>query len=169
MCWASIDRLAGSFVRSLMQPSIHPPKPSNRPPTPLTCLRRWRRRCSPVCSRSCRSTYSTPRTPSSSVRASVCAHVGVGRVYLRMYGRPPCPSTGQPRTYPNPQTPHPQRQTGVEIMRGILRIGTPLVITVGGLVELGKVTSIQSNHKELQQAGKGTTAAIKVRGPFWFG
>lgn len=48
-------------------------------------------------------------------------------------------------------------------MRGILRIGTPLVITVGGLVELGKVTSIQSNHKELQQAGKGTTAAIKVR------
>lgn len=62
------------------------------------------------------------------------------------------------------RTPTPkQTPLGVEIMRGILRIGTPLVITVGGLVELGKVTSIQSNHKELQQAGKGTTAAIKVR------
>ncbi|GAB5037127.1 translation initiation factor aif-2 [Nannochloropsis oceanica] len=51
---------------------------------------------------------------------------------------------------------------GVEVSRGILRIGTPLVVTVGGLVELGVVTSIQSNHKELQQVGKGTQAAIKI-------
>ncbi|TFJ80824.1 hypothetical protein NSK_007824 [Nannochloropsis salina CCMP1776] len=34
--------------------------------------------------------------------------------------------------------------------------------SVGGLVELGVVTSIQSNHKELQQVGKGIQAAIKI-------
>lgn len=51
---------------------------------------------------------------------------------------------------------------GVEVVEGILKIGTPLCIpTLGGL-HVGKVTSIESNGKEQETAKKGSSVAIKI-------
>jgi len=51
---------------------------------------------------------------------------------------------------------------GVEVVEGNLRIGTPIAVPSQQMIELGRVTSIEDNHKPLQKAGKGTQAAIKI-------
>lgn len=68
---------------------------------------------------------------------------------------------------------------GVDVERGILRIGTPLVVYDKEVnfsfqrknVHLGKVTSIEANHKPLQTARKqdgknmkSGSVAIKIQG-----
>lgn len=51
---------------------------------------------------------------------------------------------------------------GVEIVEGILKIGTPLCVpSIGGLF-IGKVTSIEANGKEQETARKGASVAIKI-------
>jgi len=51
---------------------------------------------------------------------------------------------------------------GVEVVEGILKIGTPLCVPALGGLHVGKVTSIESNGREQQTAKKGSSVAIKI-------
>jgi len=51
---------------------------------------------------------------------------------------------------------------GVEIVEGILKIGTPLCVPALGGLNIGKVTSIEMNGKEQNTARKGQSVAIKI-------
>ncbi len=50
---------------------------------------------------------------------------------------------------------------GVEVTEGVLHVGTPLCVPMTG-VTIGRVTSIQNNHKEVKTAKKGASVAIRV-------
>jgi translation initiation factor 5B len=50
---------------------------------------------------------------------------------------------------------------GVEVLEGVLKLNTPLYIPSLGL-DVGRVTSIENNHKEVTQAKKSTTVSIKI-------
>mmetsp|Transcript_16818 Transcript_16818/g.15172 ORF Transcript_16818/g.15172 Transcript_16818/m.15172 type:complete len:316 (-) Transcript_16818:82-1029(-) len=50
---------------------------------------------------------------------------------------------------------------GVEVTDGTLKIHTPLYIPQLGL-DVGRVVSIENNHKEVNQAKKGTSVSIKI-------
>jgi len=54
---------------------------------------------------------------------------------------------------------------GVEIVEGRLRIGTPICVPGREFAELGRVTSIQNNKKEVNEATKGSSVAIKIELP----
>ena len=51
---------------------------------------------------------------------------------------------------------------GVEIVEGILKVGTPLCVPAIGGLNVGKVTSIEANGKEQDTARKGASVAIKI-------
>lgn len=51
---------------------------------------------------------------------------------------------------------------GVQVIDGILKVGTPLCIPHNGFLDVGVVHSIQSNHKEVERVKKGTECAIKI-------
>lgn len=51
---------------------------------------------------------------------------------------------------------------GVEIVEGILKIGTPLCVPAIGGLHIGKVTSIEANGTEQETARKGASVAIKI-------
>jgi len=51
---------------------------------------------------------------------------------------------------------------GVIVEGGIVRTGTPLCVPSKDFVEIGVITSIQSNHKEQETARKGEEVCIKV-------
>jgi translation initiation factor 5B len=51
---------------------------------------------------------------------------------------------------------------GVEVMDGILKVGTPLCVPALGGLHVGTVTSIESNGREQQTAKKGSAVAIKI-------
>jgi translation initiation factor 5B len=51
---------------------------------------------------------------------------------------------------------------GVEIIDGVLKLGTPLVIPTLEFLEIGIVTSIENNRKEVTSAKKGQQVAIKI-------
>lgn len=51
---------------------------------------------------------------------------------------------------------------GVEVVEGILKIGTPLCIPALDGLHIGKVTSIEMNGKEQDTARKGASVAIKI-------
>lgn len=51
---------------------------------------------------------------------------------------------------------------GVEVLEGILKLGTPLCVPSLGGLHVGKVTSIESNGKEQETARKGTSVAVKI-------
>jgi len=51
---------------------------------------------------------------------------------------------------------------GVEVVEGILKIGTPLCVPALGGLHVGKVTSIESNGREQETARKGSSVAIKI-------
>eukprot|EP00904_Undaria_pinnatifida_P007877 jgi/Undpi1/4219/HiC_scaffold_16.g07585.m1 len=51
---------------------------------------------------------------------------------------------------------------GMEVIEGTLRVGTPLCIPALGGMEIGRVTSIQQNHREVDKVSKGATAAVRV-------
>jgi len=56
---------------------------------------------------------------------------------------------------------------GVDVEKGILRIGTPLVVydKERRNINLGRVVSIEANHKAIQTARKSDgSVAIKVQG-----
>ncbi len=51
---------------------------------------------------------------------------------------------------------------GVEVVEGILKVGTPLCIPQLGGLHIGKVTSIESNGKEQETARKGSSVACRI-------
>ena len=51
---------------------------------------------------------------------------------------------------------------GVEIVEGILKVGTPLCVPALGGLHVGKVTSIEMNGREQNTARKGMSVAIKI-------
>jgi len=52
---------------------------------------------------------------------------------------------------------------GAEIIDGILKIGTPLIIPQQGGLEIGRICSIENNHKEVNTARKGDNVALQIR------
>lgn len=51
---------------------------------------------------------------------------------------------------------------GVEVVEGILKIGTPLCVPSLGGLHIGKITSIEANGNEQDTARKGTSVAVKI-------
>lgn len=51
---------------------------------------------------------------------------------------------------------------GVEIVEGILKVGTPLCIPALGGLHIGKVETIENNGREQQTARKGVSVAVKI-------
>lgn len=51
---------------------------------------------------------------------------------------------------------------GVIVEAGTLKIGTPLTVPSKEFVDIGIVTSIEVNHKQLEIAKKGQEVAIKI-------
>ncbi len=54
---------------------------------------------------------------------------------------------------------------GVDVVEGVLKIGTPLCVADKDFLELGRVASIEKDKKAVKLAHKGDTVAIKVQ-PF---
>ncbi len=51
---------------------------------------------------------------------------------------------------------------GVEVVEGILKVGTPLCVPALGGLHVGKVTSIEANGNEQETARKGASVAVKI-------
>jgi len=51
---------------------------------------------------------------------------------------------------------------GMEVVEGILKVGTPLCIPAKDYLHIGKVISIESNGKEQNTARKGASIAVKI-------
>ncbi len=52
---------------------------------------------------------------------------------------------------------------GVDVVEGVLRIGTPLCVPAQGNITIGRVTSIELNHKPIPEVRKGgPSVAIKI-------
>lgn len=51
---------------------------------------------------------------------------------------------------------------GVEVVEGILKVGTPLCVPALGGLHVGKVDSIESNGREQETARKGASVAVKI-------
>jgi translation initiation factor 5B len=52
---------------------------------------------------------------------------------------------------------------GVEVVEGILKVGTPLCVPALGGLHVGNVTKIESNGQQQQTAKKGMSVAIEIR------
>jgi translation initiation factor 5B len=50
----------------------------------------------------------------------------------------------------------------MEIVEGILKVGTPLCIPALDGLHVGKITSIESNGKEQETARKGASVAVRI-------
>ncbi|CAM9361250.1 unnamed protein product [Chrysoparadoxa australica] len=53
---------------------------------------------------------------------------------------------------------------GIEVIEGNLRIGTPLCIPAKDGLRVGRVASIEDNHKEVDKLAKGKTASVRIVG-----
>ncbi|XP_059073791.1 eukaryotic translation initiation factor 5B-like [Cryptomeria japonica] len=53
---------------------------------------------------------------------------------------------------------------GVDILEGIARIGTPLCVPTKDFIDIGKIASIEINHKTVDMAKKGEKVAMKIVG-----
>nr|XP_016475260.1 PREDICTED: eukaryotic translation initiation factor 5B-like [Nicotiana tabacum] len=53
---------------------------------------------------------------------------------------------------------------GVDVLEGIARIGTPICIPQKDFIDIGRVASIENNHKPVDFAKKGQRVAIKIVG-----
>eukprot|EP01018_Ginkgo_biloba_P018760 Gb_28583 [translate_table: standard] len=53
---------------------------------------------------------------------------------------------------------------GLEILEGIARVGTPLCVPSREYVDIGKIASIEVNHKAVDSAKKGQKVAMKIIG-----
>ncbi|KAL2324624.1 hypothetical protein Fmac_023682 [Flemingia macrophylla] len=52
----------------------------------------------------------------------------------------------------------------VDILEGILKIGTPICIPSRDFIDIGRIASIENNHKPVDYAKKGQKVAIKIVG-----
>ncbi|XP_020261198.1 LOW QUALITY PROTEIN: eukaryotic translation initiation factor 5B-like [Asparagus officinalis] len=53
---------------------------------------------------------------------------------------------------------------GVDVSEGILKVGTPICIPSQEFIDIGKIASIEMNHKPVETATKGQKVAIKIVG-----
>ncbi|KAK1436408.1 hypothetical protein QVD17_02188 [Tagetes erecta] len=53
---------------------------------------------------------------------------------------------------------------GVDVKEGILKIGTPICIPQRDFIDIGRISSIENNHKPVDYAKKGQRVAIKITG-----
>ncbi|XP_012838933.1 PREDICTED: LOW QUALITY PROTEIN: eukaryotic translation initiation factor 5B-like [Erythranthe guttata] len=53
---------------------------------------------------------------------------------------------------------------GVDVVEGTAKIGTPLCVPQREFIEIGRIASIENNHKPVDYAKKGQTVAIKIIG-----
>lgn len=53
---------------------------------------------------------------------------------------------------------------GVDVLEGIAKIGTPICVPQKEFIEIGRIASIENNHKAVDYAKKGQTVAIKIVG-----
>jgi translation initiation factor 5B len=53
---------------------------------------------------------------------------------------------------------------GVEIVEGIARVGTPLSVPSQGGIDLGRIASMELNHKSVDAARAGQSVAMKIEG-----
>ncbi|TDH69205.1 hypothetical protein CCR75_008497 [Bremia lactucae] len=51
---------------------------------------------------------------------------------------------------------------GVDVEEGIVKVGTPLVVPSAGGLLVGKVGSIEREHKEVDRAKKGASVAVRI-------
>ena len=52
---------------------------------------------------------------------------------------------------------------GVEVLAGIAKVGTPLCIPTQGFIEIGRIVSLENNHKPVDKAFPGDKVAMKVQ------
>lgn len=53
---------------------------------------------------------------------------------------------------------------GIRILDGTLRMGTPVCVPSKEFIELGRVTSMEINHKAVDIAKKGDSVAVRLEG-----
>lgn len=53
---------------------------------------------------------------------------------------------------------------GVRVLDGTLRMGTPVCVPSKEFIELGRVTSLEVNHKPVEIAKKGDSVAVRLEG-----
>ncbi|KAI3820046.1 hypothetical protein L1987_13902 [Smallanthus sonchifolius] len=53
---------------------------------------------------------------------------------------------------------------GVDVKEGVLKIGTPICIPQRDFIDIGRISSIENNHKPVDYAKKGQKVAIKITG-----
>ncbi|XP_059446154.1 eukaryotic translation initiation factor 5B-like [Corylus avellana] len=53
---------------------------------------------------------------------------------------------------------------GVDIVEGIAKVGTPICVPQQGFIDIGRIASIENNHKPVDIAKKGQKVAIKIVG-----
>jgi hypothetical protein len=51
---------------------------------------------------------------------------------------------------------------GVEVVEGIARVGTPLAVPTQAGIELGRIASLELNHKAVDSARAGQSVAMKI-------
>ncbi|KAM0932708.1 putative protein-synthesizing GTPase [Dioscorea sansibarensis] len=51
---------------------------------------------------------------------------------------------------------------GVDVLEGILKVGTPICVPSRDFIDIGKIASIEINHKQVDVATKGQKVAIKI-------
>lgn len=53
---------------------------------------------------------------------------------------------------------------GVDVIEGIAKVGTPICIPSQDFIDIGRIASIENNHKAVDSAKKGQQVAIKIVG-----
>ncbi|OIT03308.1 PREDICTED: eukaryotic translation initiation factor 5B-like [Nicotiana attenuata] len=53
---------------------------------------------------------------------------------------------------------------GADVLKGIVKVGTPICIPQREFIDIGRIASIQNNHKPVDYAKKGQQVAIKIVG-----
>ncbi|XP_008809293.2 eukaryotic translation initiation factor 5B-like [Phoenix dactylifera] len=53
---------------------------------------------------------------------------------------------------------------GVDVLEGIVKVGTPICIPSRDFIDIGRITSVEINHKQVDVATKGQKVAIKIVG-----
>ncbi|KAL1820184.1 hypothetical protein ACET3Z_015053 [Daucus carota] len=53
---------------------------------------------------------------------------------------------------------------GVDVLEGIAKVGTPICIPQKDFIDIGRIASIENNHKPVDTAKKGSKVAIKIIG-----
>ncbi len=53
---------------------------------------------------------------------------------------------------------------GVDVVEGIARVGTPICVPSRAGIDLGRITSLELNHKAVDSARAGQSVAMKIEG-----